>query len=149
MANTFTQLLYHIVFSTKERRPLIRAERSEEMFRYIWGINNNLDCHLYRINGVEDHVHLLTHIHPALALAKYVQTIKTSATAWIQKGSVFPHWVGWQDGYAAFTHSIGEKEPLTTYIKGQQEHHKKENFVDELKRLLEQAGIKYDEKYLL
>jgi putative transposase len=149
MANTFTQLFYHIVFSTKERRPLISPERGEELFRYMWGINNNLDCHLYRINAVEDHVHILTHIHPTVALADYIKKVKNGSTSWINKQSVFPHWVGWQDGYAAFTHSIDEKESLTAYIKSQQEHHRKENFVDELKRLLERAGIDYDEKYLL
>ena len=149
MANTFTQLLYHIVFSTKERRPLIRPVRAEDLWRYIWGINKKLKSHLYRINGVEDHVHILTHIHPTVALAKYLQTVKNSSTSWIAREGVFPHWHGWQDGYAAFTHSIREKEPLTEYIKGQQVHHATESYVDELKRLLAEAGITFDEKYLL
>ena len=149
MANTFTQLLYHIVFSTKDRRPLIHADRSEELFRYIWGINNNLDCHLYRINAVEDHIHILTHIHPTVAVAEYAKKVKSSSTTWIQKENIFHRWLGWQDGYAAFTHSIGEKERLMDYVKGQQEHHKRESFVDELKRLLMEAKIEFDEKYLL
>ena len=149
MANTFTQLLYHVVFSTKERRPLILADRSEELFRYLWGINNNLDCHLYRINAVEDHAHILTHIHPSVAVAEYIKKVKNASTSWIRRQNVFPRWLGWQDGYSAFTHSIGEKERLTEYIKGQQEHHKGETFVDELRRLLDEAKIKFDEKYLL
>jgi len=149
MANTFTQLLYHIVFSTKERVPLIHPERRDELLRYVWGINNNLDCHLYRINAVEDHAHILTHIHPTVALADYIKKVKNAATAWIRRENIFPRWRGWQDGYAAFTHSIGEKERLTNYVIGQQEHHKHETFVDELKRLLEEAKIKFDEKYLL
>ena len=149
MANTFTQLLYHIVFSTKDRLPLILPARKDELCRYVWGINKKLDCHLYRINAVEDHAHIVTHIHPTVALADYIKKVKNAATAWIRRGSVFPRWRGWQDGYAAFTHSIGEKERLIEYVKNQQEHHKRESFVDELRRLLAEAKIEFDEKYLL
>lgn len=148
MANTFTQLLYHVVFSTKERRPLLRTERMEELFRYIWGIHHKLKCHLYRINGVADHIHILTHIHPTVAVSKYIQTVKSASTTWINDEGVFPHWLGWQDGYAAFTHSIGEKERLTNYVKSQQEHHQKISYLDERKTLLAEAGLPFDEKYL-
>lgn len=149
MANTYTQLLYHIVFSTKERRPLISPEKRDDLLKYVWGISKNLDCHLYRVNAVEDHMHLVTHIHPSVAVADYIGKLKSSSTTWILNEKKFPGWRGWQDGYGAFTHSIGEKERLTKYVIDQQEHHKHESFVDELKRLLTEAGIKYDEKYLL
>lgn len=149
MANTFTQLLYHIVFSTKDRLPLIQPARKDELCRYVWGINKKLDCHLYRINAVEDHTHIVTHIHPTVALADYIKKVKNAATAWIRRGSVFPRWRGWQDGYAAFTHSIEEKERLIDYVKNQQENHGRESLVDELRRLLAEAKIEFDEKYLL
>jgi putative transposase len=149
MASTFTQIFYHIVFSTKERRPLIREDRREDLLRYIWGIHNNFDCHLYRVNAVEDHIHILTSIHPSVALGKYINAVKTGSSGWIRKNRVFPNWFGWQDGYGGFTLSIREKEAVMDYIKRQPEHHKKETFVDEYKRLLAEAGIQFDEKYLL
>jgi REP element-mobilizing transposase RayT len=148
MANTFTQLFYHIVFSTKERRPQLAEARREELFHYIWGINKRIDCHLHRINAVEDHMHILTSVHPSVALAAYIAKVKTSTTNWIRRNKVFRRWDGWQDGYSAFTLSIAEKDAVTEYIKGQIEHHRKISFLDEYKRLLREAGIDFDEKYL-
>ena len=149
MANTFTQIFYHIVFSTKDRRPAIRDDRREDLFHYIWGINNNLDCHLYRVNAVEDHIHVLTSIHPDVALSKYINAVKTGSSGWIRKNGVFPNWPGWQIGYGGFTLSIRDKEAVIEYIKRQPEHHREELFLDEYKRLLTEAGIQFDEKYLL
>jgi len=149
MANTYTQIFYHIVFGTKERRPLIRDERRDDFLRFVWGINKNMNCHLHRVNAVEDHIHILTAIHPTVALADYIKRVKTGTTHWIQTDNVFPHWSGWQDGYAAFTLSVREREPVIEYIKGQQEHHRTESFVEEYKRILVREEIDFDEQYVL
>lgn len=148
MPGTFTQIFYHIVFGTKERRPLLREGRREELFRYIWGINQNMECHLHRVNAVEDHMHILTGIHPTVALSEYIKRVKTGTTHWIQTNEVFPHWVGWQDGYGAFTLSVREKAAVIDYIKGQQEHHRTETFFDEYKRLLGQEQVDFNEAYV-
>lgn len=148
MANTFTQILYHIVFSTKDRVPAIRRERREELYKYIWGIHKNLNCPLHRIGGVEDHVHLLITLHPQIALAEYVREIKTASTLWIRRDAVFADWAGWQDGYGAFTASADGRDALIEYIKTQDEHHRKLSFLDEFRTLLEKAGVRYDPKYL-
>ena len=148
MANTYTQILYHIVFSTKNRERCIAKGRRDDLYRYIWGIVKNLNCHLYRIGGVEDHMHLLTTLHPTLALAKYIENVKTSSTSWIRREVVFERWPGWQDGYAAFSASIDEKDELIEYVKAQEEHHQSVSFADEYRALLERAGIKFDPKYL-
>jgi putative transposase len=76
MPNSYTQILYHIVFSTKDRERVLDVRRREELFRYVWGINKNLNCHLHRINGVEDHLHILTAIHPSVCLADYLKEVK-------------------------------------------------------------------------
>ena len=149
MANTYTQILYHVVFSTKDRRSAIGHERREDLYRYIWGIHKKLKCHLYRVGGVNDHVHILTSLHPTLALATYVEKVKTGATNWIRRENVFTHWPGWQDGYGAFTASWADKDEIIEYIKSQPEHHQHVSFVDEYRRLLEQAGVDFDEKYLV
>ncbi len=79
--STFTQIYYHVVFSTKDRVPVLAADKREKLFRYAWGILKNKDCHLYRINGVEDHVHILTSLHPTVCLADLVKEVKVSTSS--------------------------------------------------------------------
>lgn len=145
---TYTQIIYHIVFSTKHRERVLIPSRRDDLFRYVWGIIKNKQGHLYRIGGVEDHVHILSSLHPTVALADFVKTIKVASALWIKDERVFPEFGHWQDGYGAFTHSIREKDGLIDYIKGREEHHRHESFMDEYKRLLTEAGVEFDEKYL-
>ena len=148
MPNTYTQIFYHLVFSTKNRERVLLAEHREKLFRYVWGIHKNLDCHLYRIGGVEDHVHLLTALHPAVSLADYMKELKTGSTKWVKAEGLFPGFTGWQDGYGAFTLSVNERQAVTDYIANQEEHHRTVSFLEEYRQLLERAGVKYDERYL-
>ena len=93
--STHTQICYHIVFSTKDRQPTLRANRREDLFRYIWGILKNRESHLYRINGAEEHLHILTSLHPSVSLADLVKDVKTGSSLWIKKEGVFrafSHW---------------------------------------------------------
>jgi putative transposase len=147
--STFTQIYYHIVFSTKNREPVLLADKRDDLFRYTWGILKNKDCHLYRIGGVEDHVHMLTEVHPTIALADLVKEIKTSTSSWIKHENVFPNFTHWQDGYGAFTVSHSDKDAVIEYIKHQEEHHRKASFKDELREFLIKHGVKFDEKYLV
>jgi len=146
---THTQLLYHIVFSTKHREPTLVQDQKKRLFGYIHQLLTNKKCHLYRINGVEDHLHILTHIHPTLPIAALIKDIKLAADDFIFRENIFPKFKGWQDGYGAFTASFSGKDRLINYIKNQEEHHRKTSYLDEYKRLLEEHGIKFDEKYLL
>ncbi len=147
--STFTQIYYHIVFSTKNREFSLKAGRREDLFRYMWGAINNNNCHLYRLNGVDDHIHIFTSLHPTVSLADLVKDIKISSSKWIKENGVFHGFTGWQDGYSAFTHSHAERNRLIEYIKEQNEHHARKSFKDELKELLAEAGIEFDEKYLV
>lgn len=146
--STYTQICYHIVFSTKERQPVLRADRRQDLFRYIWGILKNRNSHLYRINGAADHLHILTSLHPTVCLANMVKEIKTGSALWIKEQVLFPMFSHWQDGYAAFTHSNEQIDPLIEYIKRQEEHHTRTTFAEELRKLLEEAGIEFDERYV-
>lgn len=145
---TYTQILDHIVFSTKNREQILMKENREKLFRYIWGLIKNKKCVLYQINGVEDHLHIATHLHPTVTLADLVKDIKVASSIWIKEEGVFPMFRGWQDGYAAFTKSIGDKEVLMNYIRNQEEHHRKVSFRDELIALLREENIEFDERYL-
>jgi REP element-mobilizing transposase RayT len=147
--STYTQIYYHIVFSTKDRIPALAANRREDLFRYTWGILKNKESHLYRIGGVEDHIHMLTSVHPTICLADLVREIKTSTNKWIKEKEVFPKFTNWQDGYGAFTIAHADKDDVIEYIKDQEQHHRKVSFQDELRGLLEKYGIHFDEKYFV
>lgn len=147
--STYTQILYQIVYSTKYREKTLDSENRKELFKYIWGILKNNKCHLYQVGGIEDHVHIITHLHPSVALANLVKDIKLASSDYIKTEKLFPNFNGWQNGYAAFTYSIEAKENLIRYVKNQEEHHKMKTFIGELKELLIEHKIEFDEKYLL
>ncbi len=137
------------MFSTKNREAALPASRREDLFRYIWGIIQNRQCHLYRIGGTEDHVHILTSLHPTVPLADLVKDIKVASSKWIGEERAFPRFTHWQDGYAAFAVSHLEKPRVIEYIKGQAEHHHRVSFHDELRKLLVEHGVEFDERYLI
>ena len=147
--STHTAISYHIVFSTKNRTPVLIRDRREDLFRYIWGIIKNRHSHLYRINGVDDHVHILSSLHPTVSLADFVKDIKTGSALWIKENAAFKRFSHWQEGYAAFTCSRSDIDGLIEYIKRQEEHHRKTTFEEEYRKLLLEAGIQFDERYML
>ncbi|HSO89110.1 MAG TPA: IS200/IS605 family transposase [Draconibacterium sp.] len=147
--STYTQILYQIVFSTKNREQTLIKPYRDELYKYIWGVLKNKNCHLYRIGGVTDHVHIVTHIHPSISLASLVKDIKLASSGYIKSHNLFPDFNGWQNGYGGFTYSFKDKDKLIEYVKNQEEHHKIVTFRDELIELLKEHGIEFDEKYLL
>ena len=146
---TYHQIFYQIVFGTKYRKPTIAKSYNEELYSYIGGIIKNKNCKPYRINGIEDHIHIMSDLHPTVCLSDYVKDIKVASNLWMKESGKFPAFEGWQDGYGVFTYSVKEKDIIINYIKNQKEHHKTENFYDEFKRLLIENEIEFDEKYLL
>ncbi|WP_372846186.1 IS200/IS605 family transposase [Pontiella sp.] len=145
--STYTQILYHIVFSTKNREPVLEKQKLGELYRYIGDIVQKRDGHLYGIGGAADHVHLLCSLHPAVALTDLVKEIKTATSSWIKSENIFPDFGYWQSGYGAFTCSPDAKEHVVQYIMNQERHHETESSPDELKRLLAESGIEYDVEY--
>jgi REP element-mobilizing transposase RayT len=146
---TYTQILYQLVFATKSRERTLSENKRDDLYKYISGILKNKKCQLFRINGTEDHLHILTHLHPAVSLSNLIKDIKIASSLWIKENDVFSNFSGWQVGYGAFTYSIKEKDRLIEYIKDQQNHHKIKTFNEELIQLLNEHGVEYDEKYLL
>lgn len=146
--STYTQILYQIVFSTKQRERTLFETGQEELYRYISGILVNKKCHLYQIGGVEDHIHIVTHLHPNIALSQLVKDIKLASSKYIKSEKIFPMFSGWQEGYGAFTYSLDAKDNLIRYVKYQKEHHKKTDFRSEYISLLRENDIKFEEKYL-
>ena len=145
--SSYRQILYHLVFRTKESRKTLDHEYSRELYAYLMGIIKSKNCFLYRINGIENHLHILCDLHPSIALADYMRDIKTSSSIWLKQSGKFPEFEGWADGYAALTYAWKDKDMIVNYIKNQQKHHKKESFKDELRRLLKKQGIEINESY--
>ncbi len=127
----------------------IDENHEKELYKYIWGIIKEQKCKLYQVNSMPDHIHIFSDLHPTVCLSDYVKNIKVASSIWMKNSGSFSLFTGWQDGYGAFTYSIREKNMIIEYIRKQKEHHQKETFYDEYKRLLLENEIEFDEKYLL
>ena len=149
MPNTYSQIYIHFVFSPKYRRAVINSEFEEELYKYITGIVKNLDQQLIRINGMPDHCHLLVRLRPSLAPSKFIQTIKTNSSRWINEKGFLQHKFNWQVGGGIFSISHRNIPELISYIENQKEHHKKAGFREEYLKLLNHYGINFEEEYLL
>jgi REP element-mobilizing transposase RayT len=97
---------------------------------------------------MENHIHILSDLHPTVSLSDFVKEIKTASNKWMKESGRFPKFTSWAEGYCALTYSNHEKETIVNYIKNQKEHHKKITFEDEYRELLRQNGIEWDEKYI-
>lgn len=143
------QLLYHIVFSTKERKPLMHDDNfRDSVWRYIVGIASNLDGHALRVGGYFDHAHLLLRIPSKIAVADFVRQLKASTSKHINEESGRSVKFHWQDGYGAFTVSRSKADAVAAYINRQMEHHNRATFQDEYLKMLADHEVEYDPKYL-
>ena len=145
--SAYRQILYHIIFRTKNSEKTINQTHSADLYKFIWGVIKNKKCVLLRINGMEDHLHILSDLHPSVALADYIRDIKVSSTRWMKESGFFPCFKGWGIKYCALTYSIKERDVIINYIKNQQEHHKHESFQDEIIRIFKEYGIDLEEKW--
>lgn len=147
--STYIQILYQIVFGTFNHENTIDTLKRGELYKYISGILKNKKCHLYRIGGVSDHLHIITHLHPSISLASLIKDVKLATTGYIKNKSLFPNFSDWQKGYGAFKYSFREKDILIEYVNNQETHHNKRTFEQELIDLFTEHGIDNNEKYLL
>ena len=148
MAHTYTNLLTHFVFSTKDRAPMLEFGLKGRIFSYLGGIVRELDATALLINGPSDHVHLLVSMPGKLSPSELIGKVKANSTGWIHKE--FPQHAGfaWQTGYAAFSVSQSQKDGVLAYIANQEEHHRKIPFKEELLSFLKKHEIQFDERYL-
>lgn len=149
MANTFTQLYYHIVFSTKNRAPLINEQWESKLYQYIAGICSNKNQKILLVNGHKDHIHILLSLNPNVCLSDVVRDIKSSSTKYINDNGFVNFKFYWQEGYGAFSCSSSQLEKIYGYIKNQKEHHFKQTFKEEYVSFLKLNKIEFDERYVL
>ncbi len=149
MAHTFSNILIHALFSTKQRRPTLDPELRSELFPYMGGIIANLKGQPVLTNGPTDHVHMLFVQPAALAVAELMEKVKGNSSKWVHQRWPRRAAFAWQTGYTAFSVSQPRVEAVRAYIREQERHHRKRSFQEELIVFLKQNGIEYDERFLL
>lgn len=148
MANTYSNLFYHIVFSTKGRKDLIDRNVEERVWAYIGGIARKHQLIAIQVGGIENHIHVLILAKPKIAPSQIVQWLKGESSRWIHE--TFPGLAKfeWQDGFGVFSVSKSNVPDVVEYIKNQREHHQKQTFEDEYLSMLKLNGIDYEERYV-
>jgi len=146
MSSTYLALYYHLVFSTADRMPCIRSEWRSRLHEYHGGTTNRLGGQSLGVGGTDDHVHLLAELLATHCLADFMRELKKSSSSWV-RGEIGLATFAWQKGYAALTVSASVVPKVQGYIKGQEEHHRKISFRDEVLTLLLSSGVEVDERF--
>ena len=147
MSQSLANVLVHLVFSTKERRPWLKDNGRGKLHAYILGILNNHDSLSSERNSVEDHVHILFKLSKNWALAKIIERVKSASSSWLKEQGAWYSDFYWQRGYSAFSVSETHVDALRAYIRGQAEHNKKVSVQDKLRELCRKNNVPLDERY--
>jgi putative transposase len=148
MGHAYTNLTYHIVFGTKNRRPSITPDTRPRLCEYLGGTVRGLGGSALAVNCVQDHVHILARLRQDRAICDVIRDIKANSSKWLRGRVGYGRSFAWQTGYGAFTVSRSQIRRATTYIAGQEAHHRKTTFEDEFLALLKAHGIEFDPRYL-
>ena len=148
MGQSLVKNYIHLVLSTKYREPLIDEAIESELYAYLGGICNQLECQPVKIGGFTDHIHILCMLSKKTALMKLVEELKSHSSKWIKtKGEIYLNFY-WQGGYGAFSVNPAEMDVVVRYIENQKEHHRKKSFQEEYRAFLKKYEVEYDERYV-
>jgi putative transposase len=148
MANTYTQIYIHIIFTVKGKHNLIPRVYNSEIQKYLSGLIQKRNHKLLAINNEPDHMHILIGLDPKISISDFSRDIKSIASKFINEKRWFKKRFEWQKGYGAFSHSRSQINHVITYIQNQEEHHKRKSFKEEYIELLKKFNVKYNDKYL-
>ena len=148
MPQSFALIIVHLVFTTKDRTPILNASIRTALHAYLATVARNAGCECFRVGGVADHVHLAISLSRITTTAKLVEELKTSSSKWLKTQSPALASFAWQRGYAAFSVGPADLAALRHYIDTQEGHHHKQTYEEELRAFLKKYGIEYDEKHL-
>lgn len=137
MANTFSKIYIHLVFSVKGRQNLIQKRWKEELHKYICGIVKGKEQKVYAIGGISDHVHILVSIKPNITISDLVRDIKPNSSKWINEKGFVKGKFQWQEGFGAFSYAQSQLDTLIAYINNQEQHHQQISFKTEYLDLLQ------------
>ena len=148
MPNTYSQITIHAVFAVKHRENFILKEWRDDLHRYISGIITNKGAKSLAVGGWKDHVHILFGMPVTDCIADFMSVVKANSSKWINEQQFIKGKFQWQEGYGVFTVGWRERDAIKAYIAGQEDHHRKKAFREELIELLNEAGVEFDPKYL-
>ena len=148
MPQSLSQVILHIVFSTKNREPFIRSEVKQDLYAYLAKIIQANQSHAFLIGGMPDHIHIACSLGRTITIAKLLEEIKKSSSKWIKTKNKIYHDFSWQAGYGAFSLGMSQLPDLLKYIENQKEHHRFKTFKEEYLEFLEKYEIDYDPKYV-
>jgi putative transposase len=146
--HSFSSCLMHCVFATKERRPLIEPALQSRLWPYLGGIARENGMKALEVGGVSDHIHILLSLPATLAISKSVQLLKGNSSKWIHETFPEHRHFAWQEGYGAFSIGVSGVDDTVAYIRGQEEHHQKRSFREEVEVFLKKHGLEYDQSML-
>jgi len=148
MSQSLSQILLHIVFSTKNREPFITHEIKSELHAYIGGCLKSHDSFPYIIGGVEDHVHIACSLPRTISVSEMIEKVKRASSHKAKEIAPVGELFGWQTGYGVFSLGQSQLAHVVKYISNQEDHHKKQSFQDEFIEFLEKYNVEYDSKYI-
>ena len=148
MPQSLSNILLHLIFSTKDRHPWLEPGIREKTHAFLAGAVRQMDCEAYRVGGVADHVHLAVRLSRTWSVADLVKETKTASSKWLKTQDASLHDFAWQQGYGVFSVGMSQKETLLHYIDTQEEHHRNRNFQEEYRDFLAKYAISYDERYV-
>lgn len=148
MANTYTELNYHCIWSTKGRAPLIQPEIEDNIWRLLAATASKHDMHIKRAGGIENHVHVLVEVPKSMSVSEAMKRLKGGSSNAINEAELMVEKFSWQDGYGAFTVSSSKLKDVTQYIRNQREHHQTQSFEDEYLAFLNKHEVEYDLRYV-
>jgi putative transposase len=147
MAHTYSRILIHMVFATKERLPLITPELRPKLHAYMAGVCRQSNCHVYALDGVADHVHIVFDLSRTHSVADFANRLKSASSKWAKReGGV--HGFGWQRGYGAFSMNQESLDRAVRYVEGQQEHHRRRTLGEELAEFMRLHGMESDDEFI-
>lgn len=148
MPQTLSNILVHIVFSTKGRIEWLHEDIRKELYPYVGGIIREMRGRALAIGGMKEHVHLLTRVPHATSVSELVRVVKSNSSGWIHKKWRSHAAFAWQEGYGAFSVSASDVQSVSDYIMNQERHHGKRSFQEEFVEFLKENGVEYDERYI-
>ncbi|HPE86488.1 MAG TPA: IS200/IS605 family transposase [Bacteroidales bacterium] len=148
MANTYTQINIHAIFSVKGRENIITRNFRDRLHEYIAGIINKQNNYSLAVNGYKDHVHVFFELKPSLALSDVIRDVKANSSKWINENRFFLGHFSWQEGYGAFSYSRSQRDNVIKYIMEQEKHHARKSFREEYLDLLRNFEIPFADNYV-
>jgi len=148
MADTYTKIYVHVIFTVQGRQNLISKQHKDELYKYITGIIQNKKQKVIAINGMPDHIHILIGIKPDIALSDLVRDVKANASSFINEKRWIMGKFNWQEGFGAFSYSHSQLDSVANYIRNQEKHHSRKTFREEYLELLKKFDVEYDSKYI-